>query len=70
MKTKNRIPRAFNRIVGKVLIDTSCDKSGDTLHVFKNDIGYLALNKRTGRYAYAFASLLRDANVFELVEID
>ena len=54
MADRNRIPRKFNRITGKMLIETNMDKPGDVLHVFKNDFGYLALNLRTGKYAYAF----------------
>lgn len=67
--TKNRIPRAFSRITGEMLINTSCDKPGDVLHVFKNDYGYLALNTRTGIYAYAFPSMLRDASIFKITEV-
>lgn len=68
---KNRIPRTFNRITGKMLIETNCDQPGDVLHICKNDCssGYLALNTRTGKYAYVFASMLRNAALFELAEI-
>lgn len=65
----NRIPRKFNRITGEVLVDTNLDIAGDTLHVFKNDFGYLALNKRTGKYGYMFASMLRNSDVFSVTEI-
>lgn len=65
----NRIPRVFNCIVGKMLVETSASKPGDILHVFKNDSGYLALNTRTGKYAYIFVSMLRNKEVFELIEI-
>ena len=41
----------------------------DVLHVFKNDFGYLALNLRTGKYAYAFVSMLRNKAIFELQEV-
>lgn len=45
----NRIPRNFNCITGKMLIDTNMDKINDILHIYKNDnnTGYLALNTRT-----------------------
>lgn len=65
----NRIPRVFNCIVGKMLVETSASKPRDILHVFKNDSGYLALNTRTGKYAYVFVSMLRNKEVFELIEI-
>lgn len=65
----NIIPRKFNRITGKMLIDTNMDKSGDTVHIYKNDNGYLALNMRTGKYAYCFVSMLRDKEIFELIEV-
>lgn len=62
----NRIPRTFNRIIGKILIETSCDHPGDILHICKNDCGsgYLALNTRTGKHAHVFASMLRNAALF------
>lgn len=65
----NRIPRKFNRITGEMLIDTNMSKQGDTLHIFKNDSGYLALNLRTGKYAYMFVSMLRNNKVFKLIEV-
>ena len=34
-----RLPVKFNRITGKMLIETNMDKPGDVLHVFKNDFG-------------------------------
>ena len=66
----NRIPRNFNCIVGEMLINTNMDKIGDTVHIYKNDTGYLALNTRTQKYGYAFGSMLRNANVFKLVTIE
>lgn len=72
MKTDhNRIPRSFLRIKVEMLIDTNLDKVGDVLHVFKNDCGsgYLALNKRTGKYAYMFPSMLRDKEVCKVLEV-
>lgn len=69
MADRNRIPRKFNRITGKMLIETNMDKPGDVLHVFKNDFGYLTLNLRTGKYAYAFVSMLRNKAIFELQEV-
>ena len=65
----NRIPRQFYRITGEMLIKTNLDQPGDVLHIFKNDSGYLALNTRTGKYAYMFAAMLRNANVIKITEI-
>lgn len=71
MKTtqKNRIPRTFYRITGKMLIPTSCSKPGDIFHIFKNDSGYLGLNTRTGEYCYMFPVLIRDAAAFRILNI-
>lgn len=66
---KNVVPRKFNRITGKILIDTNMDKAGDPLHVYKNDCGYVALNLRTGKYAYVFPSMLRNGEIFEMTEV-
>ena len=43
MNMNNRIPRKFNRITGKMLINTSTDKINDMLYIYKNDYGYLTL---------------------------
>jgi hypothetical protein len=66
---KNRIPRKFNQIIGKMLINTNMDKVNDILHIYKNDVGYLALNTRTQKYAYCFGDMLRNAEIFQLIEI-
>ena len=65
----NRIPRKFNRITGEMLIDTNVSQAGDVLHIYKNNSGYLALNTRTGKYAYVFASMLRNADVIRITDI-
>lgn len=65
----NRIPRKFNCIVGKMLINTNLDKINDILYIYKNDFGYSALNTRTQKYAYCFGSMLRNADIFEVIEI-
>lgn len=46
------------------------DKIGDIFHIYKNDFGYLALNLRTGKYAYMFGDFIRNAEIFELIEIN
>ena len=65
----NRIPRKFNRITGEMLIDTNVVQAGDVLHIYKNNSGYLALNTRTGKYAYVFAAMLRNADVIRITDI-
>lgn len=70
MKTNNVIPRQFIKITGKMLVNTNMDNIGDTVSVYKNNFGYLELNHRTGKYAYAFVSMLRNAQVFELLEVE
>lgn len=66
---KNRIPRKFASITGKMLISTSATKPGDIIHIYKNDFGYLGLNARTGKYAYYFPSMLRNAELFRVLEV-
>lgn len=66
---KNRIPRKFYGITGEMLINTSHASAGDVLHITKNNYGYLALNKRTGKYAYMFPSMIRNAEIFKINEI-
>jgi len=68
-KMKNRIPRKFSAIVGKMLIATSATKPSDVIHITKNDFGYLGLNTNTGKYAYYFPSMLRNAEIFEMLEV-
>lgn len=66
----NKIPRKFNRIVGRMLINTNVDKTNDIVHIQKTERGYLAFNTRTQKYAVPFISMLRNGEVFELVSID
>lgn len=66
----NKIPRKFNRIVGKMRIDTNMSKTSDILHISKTDNGYLAFNTRTEKYATMFVSMIRNSEVFELVSIE
>lgn len=67
---KNRIPRKFNRIIGKMLIDTNVSKAGDVIQIRKDENGYLGLNTRTQKKASFFVSLLRNGEVFELISVE
>lgn len=66
---KNVIPRNFNKIVAEMLIDTSCDKKGDILYLFKDGCGYIALNTRTGSFARPFAAMVRNGEYVKIIEI-
>lgn len=69
MKKNNVIPRKFYRIVCKMLKETSENKPGDVLHVYRNDSGLCALNTATGKYFYMFPSILRDPLLCEFLEV-
>lgn len=66
---KNVIPRNFKKIVAEMLIDTSCDKKGDIVHVFKDEYGYIELNIRTGSCARPFAAMVRNGEYVKIIEI-
>ena len=66
---KNVIPRNFKKIVAEMLIDTSCDKKGDIVHVFKDEHGYIELNIRTGSCARPFASVLKNGDCVKIIKI-
>lgn len=66
----NRIPRKFNRIVGRILINTNMTKANDILHVYKNDSDLLLLNTRTQKRATCFISMLRNNEIFELISVE
>ena len=66
---KNVIPRNFTKIVAEMLIDTSCDKKGDIVHVFKDEYGYIELNICTGSCARPFVSMLRNSDCVKIIEI-
>lgn len=66
---RNRIPRNFYCISGTVLVETSETAPGDPVYVTKNDYGYLALNRRNGKFFYLPASFIRDALLFEITGI-
>lgn len=65
----NRIPRNFNRIEGKMLINTNVSKPGDILHITKNLNGYLGYNTRTGKHCYIFASMIRNDSIFKITAV-
>ena len=69
MKKKNVIPRKFIRITCKMLTETSENKKGAVLHVYRNDFGLCALNTATGKYFYMFPAILRDPLVCEFLEV-
>lgn len=66
----NIIPRRFTRITAEQLTNTSGGKADDVWHIFKNDSGYLGLNKRTGIYYYIFPAHLRMPEQFKFIEIE
>ena len=66
----NKIPRKFNLIVGKMLIDTNVNKAGDVLHISKDEHGYIAFNTRTNKYASLFISMMRNNQVFEVMNVE
>ena len=59
-------------MTGEMLVNTTVSRIGDVMHIFKNDCGtgYLALNMRTKKYAYMFASMLRNPELFKLVSVE
>lgn len=65
----NRIPRQFNRITAKALIELSSGKIGDIYHIFRNYDGLLCLNTSTGKYYNLPAATARNINVFEFIEV-
>lgn len=64
----NRIPRQFNRITARQLIDLSSGKKGDLYHIYRNDAGLTALNVNTGKYYNLPFATARNINVFEFIE--
>ena len=66
---KNVIPRKCNRIRGRMLIRTNASEPGDLFDVNKDDYGYRGLNLRTDTYYSFFVDMLRNGNVFEVLEI-
>ena len=67
----NIIPRKFNRIVGKMLINTNMDKVNDIIYITKDEYNrYLAFNTRTNENACCFVGMLRNAEIFELIKVE
>lgn len=69
MTNYNRIPRRFSRIVGESKTETSHTQPGDILHIYRNNNGLLALNTRTGKYAYIFPAMVRNPEIFKITEV-
>ena len=68
--TTNKIPRHFLRITAQAKKETSASNTGDMLHIFKNDFGYLVSNITQNKYFYVAASLLRDTEYFKILSIE
>ncbi len=67
---KNRIPRKFKEIKGEMLIPTNVSEPGDIVKVYRNEFNDLvSLNIRTGEKSQMFLSLLRNGNIFKVLEI-
>lgn len=66
---KNKIPRSFHFIKGRMKVDTNMDKAGDVLHITRNFSGLCALNVRTGKFAYVFPAMIRNPAYFEFLEV-
>lgn len=67
---KNKIPRHFLRITAQAKKATSASDTGDMLHIFKNDFGYLVSNITQNKYFYVALSLLRDTEYFKILSIE
>lgn len=69
-KKNNVIPRNFKLIKGKMLIDTYGNKAGDIVHVSRNEFGSLTmLNTRTEQRFCPFISMIRNSEVYEIIDI-
>jgi hypothetical protein len=66
----NKIPRNFNCITGKMLIETNMNIINDVVKIYKDEYNrYLSLNVRTNKYASPFISMLRNSELFEIIKI-
>lgn len=67
----NKIPRKFNEIVIKTKIKTSSGKIGEIFNIVKNEYGeYIGTKTNTGEKYSFFLSMLRDANLIEVLKIN
>ena len=67
---KNKIPRKFNKIIGKVKIKTSLSDPGDTISIVKDEFNrYIGTSTVTGVTGDYSISMIRDASIFEIVEV-
>jgi len=74
----NNIPENFNRIIGKILINTKMDRKGDEIHVYPKGVhGYVCYNIRNQtsrtrkKYTIFFCGdeWLLNSRVFEITSI-
>lgn len=65
----NRIPRIFNCITGKMLINTNVSEIGDIVKVYKDTSGYHVLNTRTNKRVWGNLSILRNPELFEMQNV-
>lgn len=68
---KNRIPRNFNTITARQLLNTSGGVSGDiwTITRDKEKAGYHGKNTRTNKEYFIFYSHMRIKELYEIISI-
>ncbi len=65
----NRIPRNTKKIVGKMLVDTSCNRAGDIVHFTREEQDFIGYNPRTEQRSFTFIGMLRNSNIVEFLEV-
>ena len=65
----NRIPRKFHVIKAEAVSETSANKPGEIVYIFKDDDGYI-LRKPGCKTVYrTFASHLRNENLYRFINV-
>lgn len=67
---KNRIPREFNRITGKMLVKTNVNNANDTIYIYKEERGLSLFNPKTQENVHCFLSMIRNGEVFEFLTVE
>ena len=68
MKKTNTVHRNTNYIKAMQLYNTTAGRYGDIVYIRKDEDGWHYLNTRTHEIYRASISMIRDANIFEILD--
>ena len=68
-KNRNVIPRKFKYIIGELLVNTNGGKIGSRMKIDKENGYYHGIDLDSGKEYQVFVSMLRNIEIFKVLEV-